>query len=431
MAIKAGNKFITPDTNAQTYYISTLLKGAVFVAKQDVIMDNQLLESGSNLDDKAFLYQALNRMFSNSVIRLMVLGEDAYWVSSTNDMTVKPAVAASPGVNMATGEKPVPATLAEPAQLARALLESARLISHEKDTDASDILLTGGMDGFFPWGCQNHTLRAMTGNVSENGFIKPNTEMSIVLQNRQPIDALFERTGIPDTIYFGGETATDNAPAITIDFKALHLTYQSVIVDRDDELADIKKSTCNYQVDVPILRMNNLLDGIKHEEKKINLPRNAKLMYLCFVYEAQFMLNKTKKTHLSPRFRLAPNLATMKVNLAGREGLGFKDGFRQLLTANIRNSESMRQWYRMMVREGYYTKDMSSFVPEKGHSYDNAFVFSLLSYKIVEGDELTVSLDYSDDLSKPGWHLFCFCVVPKILTCDANNKWTFKDEKYK
>jgi hypothetical protein len=148
------------------------------------------------------------------------------------------------------------------------------------------------------------------------------------------------------------------------------------------------------------------------------------------MFEDAFVPNPTTHSYLSARFIFPPNLVHVSVSMPGREGLVMADGMVNLGVNLGWNSQSLRAYHSRLVREGLYDRDFDFFAPNRkanNRSYDQVLIVPLKNYDIPDASQLQVVMKYNDGLSQARWYLHAVCLVQKILSCDSQNKWEWKD----
>ena len=423
-------QYTQPHELLPPYYLNPLLKGNTFFSKVEVNLDGQKVSS-ENLEDRGFLYQSLNRTYTNDAIRRRKYGEKGHWISTTAERTCTAAVPAQAGVNMVAGVVPVPAVAAVAAQLPRELKRAMESLQFDGKRATLSHVLTMGMDSTFPWSVQCNALESLSKRRIENPYLPPGCQMAFTLHKRFPLSALVERGDITDTRYWANATDCEADAAVEYNIESVTLQYQSTIVDSEAQLSSLTSSERSYMVDVPLMRMALCADGGKFDEKTFPLPKNTRLIFLHFLHEDAFLLNSTLHKPLSARHRFPPNLVELNVSLPGRENLVLSGGIENLGVSEGFNSSSLRSYHRQLVRDGIYDKDFESFAPNRSPnttlSYDQAILVKLQDYEIAEGDLLRVTSRYNDTLSQPRWHLNLFCLVQRQLERSNKNIWQWKD----
>jgi len=427
---RAARHFIRPLDLAPPVYINPLLKGSTFFSKIEVYIDGQRV-GADNLEDRGYLYQALNRIFTNDKVRKPKFSEKGHWISTTAERTYTAAVAATAGRPAAVDVVPVPATDAIPPKIPKALARAMEPFIFDAAYPSLDNTIVFGQDGLFPFSTTNCGMNAILGGMknAENPYLRPGSSISFVLHKRSPLGVCVERADVTDDNYFSN---ADCGAAVDVKYEmtAISLSYESSIIDSDDQLAALKRHDRQYYVDTPYMRLLNCQTGVKHDAQIISLPKNTKLVYVFWLFEDQFVLNTTANSYLSARFRFPPNMVEVQLSMPGKDGLLVADGMKNLGINTGWNSASLRGYHSRMVREGLYDKDFDSFSPNRRNnnlSYDQALVLNLKNYTIEEATQLHVIMKYNDGLSQARWYLKAFCVVQKLLSCDGKHQWEWKD----
>jgi hypothetical protein len=426
--------FIQPLELAPPVYINPLLKGATFFSKIEVNIDGQRV-GGDNLEDRGYLYQSLNRIFTNDKVRKPKFSEKGHWISTTAERTTEPAVPAVAAVAPAVGPPiviPVAARDRIPAKIPKGLQRAMEPLVFDAPWPSLDNSMCFGQDGIFPFSTTNCGMCSILGGGMKNAetpYLRPGSSISFVLHKRSPFGICVERANVTDDNYFSNG---DCGVAVEVEYTitSITLSYESSVIDSDDQLAALKRHDRQYYVDVPLMRLNICQSGVKHDVQIISLPKNTKLVYICWLYENQFVYNATTHSYLSARFRFPPNMVEASLSMPGKEGLLVSGGIKDLGINTGWNSASLRGYHGRLVREGLYDKDFDSFSPNRRHenlSYDQALVLNLKNYNIEEATQLHVTMKYGDGLSQVRWYMHAFCIVQKLLTCDAKHQWEWKE----
>jgi hypothetical protein len=410
-------------------YINPLLKGSTFFSKIEVNIDGQRINA-DNLEDRGYLYQSLNRIFTNDKVRKPKFSERGHWISTTAERTWEPMVPAVVAVLPTATQLPVAARDRIPPRIHRSLMRAMEPLMFDAKYPSLDNTMCFGQDGLFPFSTTNCGMNAIVGGKNaENPYLRPGSSISFVLHKRSPFGICVERATVTDDNYFSnGDCGV--AVDVLYEITSITLTYESSTVDSDDQLAALKRHDRQYYVDVPLMRLNNCLTGVKHDAQIISLPKNTKLVYVFWLYEDQFVYNASTNSYLSARFRFPPNMVGVDLAMPGKDNLLVSGGVKNLGVATGWNSGSLRAYHSRLVREGLYDKDFESFSPNRKDgvlSYDQALLLNLKNYSIEENTQLHVTMKYSDNLSQARWYLHAFCLVQKLLTCDAKHQWEWKD----
>jgi hypothetical protein len=332
---------------------------------------------------------------------------------------------------MAEGAVPVPATPIIPAKLPRSLLRAMEPLTFDGRNVSVPQTMNCGFDSQYPFSVQNCTLEAITGKRYDNPYLHPNAQICFTLHKRIPFSCLVERPLVTDANYFGNDTDCGEPVAVTYTLISVKLTYESVILDSEAQLASINAADKVYLVDVPYIRMSLMTDNNKYDAQTVSLPKNCKLVYITWLMEDQFVVNEGLHKWLSARYIFPPNMTGLHISMPGKENLVFFEGLANLGVKEGVHSEGLKSYHRQLLQWGAYDKEWSSFFPNRKGAgslgYDSVIVLPLSQYEISEGQQLKITHIFNDQLSKPRWHLNCFCVVQKQLECTSNNVWTWKD----
>ena len=292
-----------------------------------------------------------------------------------------------------------------------------------------------GMDGHFAIGNQNNALRALTGQMRSNSFLPLGVQASFTLMKRKPdIEAGIERADVNDTRFFShladAIQAPGTHPALAVTIKSVTLTYESVLLKDQGDVARISRSPLRYYFDYVIMRCNTLASGVLHDHQKIQLPRHTMFVYLIFQLESHFIPAGRANAYLSNRFKFPPNLDEIHLNLTGKEGLVFQRGFKGVSQAAGRHSTSMRLYVSELIKQGLYTKTFDDFFPvphADTHAFDQAILLDLTPYQdeLKEMGSLEVILKYSA-ASVTKWYLRTFGIVPACHQYSPTNLWTMQ-----
>jgi hypothetical protein len=445
--------FIEPAILQPPIYINPLLGGSTFFSKCDRTIDGIPIQDSNFDGGQEMLYHAANRIFTSDAVRKEKYGDPLVWISNrserdyteaVDEVQGKPDIPAIPaGPN---GIPPaIPAQAATPWVVGRPIWRHPNLakamdpIIFDSAGQSQPGMLSFGFDGCFPFSCQNNTLRQLTGQKLENGFLHPGVEFTFCLHRREPLLAAVERANITDAMYFGEEAIANNLVtgqnrinSCELTIKAVFLNYESVFLKSSEQIERFRKSTSRYCADIVLYRQNNLASGVLHDTKLISLPAGTKLVYLMWIYEAQITYGAQRNSYLSARFRFPPLLEQLNLTLTGMDGLLVKSGLSNLGRKEGRGSVSLKIYHEDLMRKAIYTKPFDSFFPpwrpdDGGNlGYDQIIVLDLTPYNIPEGAELSVQMTYNT-LARQRWYLRSYHIKQRIFEYNERSKWTFKD----
>jgi hypothetical protein len=448
--------YVQPQELDPPIYINPLLGGSTFFSKCDRSIDGVPIQDSNFDGGQEMLYHVANRIFTTDAVRREKYGDALTWISNRAERDYTPAVAEVQGQPRIPGIPPGPQNnppgvaaqqqvnwvVGQPIKRHPSLVRAMDPITFDAVGESEPGMLSFGFDGCFPFSCQNNTLRMLTGQKIENGFLHPGAEFTFSLHKREPILAAVERANITDAQYFGDEAIPDAsvaAPAMIngcqLIIKAIFLNYESVELKSSEQIDRFRKSTSRYCSDIVLYRQNNLGDGVMHDTKHVSLPGGTKLVYLMWIYESQITYGARANSYLSARLRFPPLLKHLQLSISGgAEGLVVKTGLDDLGRKEGRGSPSLKIYHEELMRKNIYTKSFDSFFPPwradaaRGNNlgYDQVLVLDLTPYTIPEGAELTVEMTY-DGLAAARWYLRSYHVKQRLFEYNERSKWTFKD----
>jgi hypothetical protein len=374
--------FLKPLTMLPPVFLDPALSAASFFSEVAVEINGIPLEPPS-LSKNGWVYNAFNRVFCSEKIKREKYDGDVPRVSNENDR--KPDnLETSPGLKAAfTG-----------------LDFDAALTSKAK-------LLRFNFDGIFPFDFQSNVSRALSGVVNENGFLPPGTSVKVTLTKRDPLSMSLENSSITDVVYY----TQASLPAANIryktqwEFKALELTYESLVLKDQTRMDKIRRNPTKYYVDVPRLLYQEISPGQQFTVNTVKIPVGATYVAVCFMKTTQIQYNPTTFKNLAARFHFIPGAAHVDLEMEGKPMLFDKGLDKCGIPEDAHVSRTCVDYHKDLVHKELYGKDFSSMFPKQGYGYDQFLICDLGHKEIKEPTEMTVSVTYDANSSPTGWYL--------------------------
>ena len=429
----------------EPYYIDPLLGGRAFFESCSVSADGVLLDrSPGGMDRIEHLYQASNRILCTDGLRKETYGSSMARISSTAERDYSAKVEfeeSAAAVTNAAGQVTTPAKpYVMPAEkyVHPSLKSAFEFCTHDSKTTTTPITARLGFDGQWPFSSQNNSLRALTGQKIDNGFLHPGAELSITLLKREPLFASVERADVTDENYFAGTVPAraNQKPEIKIEVQILSISmeYESVTL-KQSELDKFRSATQKYYWDLVTCRQNNLASKNLTNSFDVVVPPGTMLVVLAWVTQWQTIHGAKERTWLSTRFRFPPNLKRLSLSHSGVDGVLQAAGFEELGTEKCNNSHSLRALHADMIRKKLYSKPFDTWVPPRrptkmGHT--NLGYDQLIPYPCQEhtGQNtttlLTVNHQFEGAGVPDGWVMLSLCIGQGVLEYSVANKWQRK-----
>jgi hypothetical protein len=425
---------VQPNMLTPPIYLSPHINGQTFFGKADIMIDGQAFDS--ELEHQAHHYQAAHRIMCSDSLRKERYGDNYQWVSNRSEMTTTAAV---------TEKQPEADDLT--FRVAKALSRPPNLIKCQNTITPDDTgvsrshVMRLGFDGVYPFSSSNNILRTITKVKNGNSFLHPGCSLDITLHRRTDMTLLFERTDLTDVQQYqigvglgGAPVVAVNAytPVFKVKISSISLMYESVVLESQEEISRIMRSTLRYPVDVALMRTSAIFGGTMNQVVKVPLPPGTKVAYLMFLHETQTVPNAVQNINMSTRYRYLPGLSKVELSLVGKDGLIFQRGIDDLGVPAGRESLSLRAMHAEWLKKNIYTKPFDTFFPsspaDANTGFDQLLVLDMTPYKksVADISTLFVTLSYNT-MSQYRWNLRVFPVVQRLYEYSEKTRWTWKD----
>jgi hypothetical protein len=278
------------------------------------------------------------------------------------------------------------------------------------------------LQGVWPFDSQCNILRSLTGELKENGFLAPETQLTVRFFRRAKLDSVLEKAFINDTSYYSDTAHTHDAnEVVTWKIKDFQILYESVTLQSQEKMDKMKRGL-KWFVDVPRITPQTIDEGKMETINRVPVPKGAKVVVLTWMRYQQLFLNETQKKNLSARFHFPRNAVSLKVEVSGRSGaLYFAEGFKNVGTSDGHVSPTLRVYHHHLVSKGLYSKPFEKFFPPGGDmGFDQSIIVDFTTDKIKSPTELIVTVAYNSNFSPIKWYL-----VPTVV---EQHEFTYHDK---
>ena len=425
------------------WYIPAQLGGSAFFERVEVSVDGHKIDD-PKLENNGHQYQYLNRTFTNDTTRRLKYGEFNGWISRRSHLKYRAAVGAVLQANAVAGVPAQPIYIHQQLHKAMASLMYGHNIEDANGLPPKPLVASVGFDGFFPLGCQNNTLRVLTGQTNHNAFLPPGCELTLTFHLRTPRTALIERAEVGDGAYFNnnGNIPAPQRANWELEINGVELHYETCLIEKTEDLRKIRGGVARYMHDFPYMRTNLLKHDISLDTQAVTLVPGAKLMYVSFAHEVQLQPRLKENSWMSSKLTIPRYLKEIEFSITGKEGVIFKGGLQGLDMLNLYASPSMLTYYGDLTKQNIYTRGHDDLCPfprrteagvaaaqallEAEKPYDLAFVIPCLDYSFEDSKEMIVKLTYSQP-AEARWRMRTFAVVQRMIEWSEKSGWTEKD----
>jgi hypothetical protein len=161
---------------------------------------------------------------------------------------------------------------------------------------------------------------------------------------------------------------------------------------------------------------------------KLQIPAGTKAVMIGFPVEDQLYFNKTSKKFLRSGVIFPPDLKELRIDLANKEDLVFKNGFTNLgIDANA-DDLTCRTYYEELVRQKLYDGPLDSLFTRnavKSTRYNSVIVLNLLSSHIKEAQPMTITAQFGPKLSPQKTKILIFCLTTWKYSVSNNHRFTY------
>jgi hypothetical protein len=390
---------LEPDID-RNVFLNPLIGFRAFFNRIDVNIDGIRLED-SNMDPiMAIHYQALNRLLCSEGLKRAKYPDPIRVIRHMADLVAGTE-------SLASAEAP----LVYPADI---------------DCGAVPLRLGYfGIDGCFPFGTQNNTLRQLTKTKFDQCFFKPGTEFTFILHRTNPARTFLDSNRPTFTQFFYSQALPDaaqNGCNFRLETTRLGLVYESLILDRNPE-AKAKLISLNSKMvcDKPYYRIANITAFLQYQVLKFPIERHTRLLYFVFLTTSQIKNDSREGSFCGTRYHFLDRLTNMKFRLTNYEGLVNYEGVETPGpndNADHARSFGLRLLHGEMFKNGLTNLSFAEWSPSGVANQDGfckAVVLDLTPYKIDEPTELSVELKFNNAGSRNLCHGVVFGVQQKYF----------------
>jgi hypothetical protein len=261
---------------------------------------------------------------------------------------------------------------------------------------------------------------ALTKEEKYNGFLYPNLRLTLRFKKRDNINTMLEKPSIPHAIYYdkGEKVATPSKfEKVILDIKEFSIEYEAVTL-KSQEKMDRGKRGGKWYYDQPIVIPQSVDEGKMLTVNRVGVSKGAKVVVLTWMTQDELFHNESQNKNLSPRLHFIPNGVNVKIVVEGAQAsFMFPDGFKDVGTQDANNSNTLRVYHDYLIRQKLYSKPFNKFVPEgaeKGR--DQSFIISFTNERLKDPTQITVTVEYNQQMSPKGWYLVACIVEQHELT---------------
>jgi hypothetical protein len=181
-------------------------------------------------------------------------------------------------------------------------------------------------------------------------------------------------------------------------------------------------------VDVPKMRLTNVMSGKKYLEQVCQIPGGTKTIVLGWAHSNQLWFDPASGKNLHARLRFLPNVKKLRLRMTGKDGLVFNDGFEELGTTALSRTSWAHMYHANLVRRGLYDRDFSSLFPSEAAAvgYNQIIILDLTDHRLKDDFDLTVTSEFDAALSPEGYSLFYISLQQYTYTQDPDFKFSFE-----
>ena len=409
-------------------FIQPLLGMRTFIGDVQVSLDNHRLDDKRISANEATHYHMISRLMTSDSIRRSKLGNTVPSTTRRRDFLWTQGA----GAAGAAGAR-APVRSAELIELQKSITYTARIPGAQQPH-----MMTGGLEGIFPFACQNPTLRAITKQERANGFLPTGTDIRIELAKRSPTNAFLENACVNDDTYFysatlegeiegGGSEATVDLKWIPV---AIGLCYESLVINSPERRKTLDELSSKHIHDKPYVVSQVIAPGTQYQQVRLPLEAGTKLVYFVTMPTYQLASEARPGNFISTRYRLMDRLKSVSFSIGEHHHLAVSEGLKDVdLHQNGQNTRSMslRYLHQDLHRQGIVSKSWNEWTPTptatKEDSYNKLIPIDLTNFTIKEGDELVVTMTFTAEGSRANYHAVAFGVQQVKITCGNDHVW--------
>jgi hypothetical protein len=387
--------------SAQNVHLPPLLGPATFFNDMEVKIDNQDVNERVKLESFNRIYTAWDKVFMTKDEYKKTYHEDRVMISTE-------------------GENQLSSPVWQQAAKAMDFGSSLR-------DQSMSILERFNIHGTFPLSPFSNVLSALRKKENTRNWFAPLSEFHFRITKRQPIDEAVERVGhYTDAQYFTGDMpAAVEWHDLELVIEDLRIMYESVKIK---QLPGARASLGTFEVDVPIVVMAHLPSGQMQTVTKVEIPAGTKAVMIGFPVEDQLYFNKTSKKFLRSGVIFPPDLKELKIDLAQREDLIFKTGFKNLGIPPNQDDLTCRAYYEELVRQKLYDGSLDSlFGRSATHParYNSVIVLNILSSHLKQAQPMTLTAQFGPKMSPAKTKILIFCLTTWKYSISNNHRFTY------
>ena len=385
----------------QNVHLNPLIGPASYFTSMEVKIDNQDINERTKLENFDLLYTAWDKIFMTKEDYKKTYMEDRLMISSEVENQLGTEIWKEAAKNTDFGGT--------------------------TEGQAKSILQRFNLHGTFPLSPFSNVLSALRKKENTRGWFSPLSSFTYRLTKRQPVDEAVERVGgYNDNQYFTGDMpATVRWIDLELVIDDIRILYESVKLK---ELPKTRTTLGTFNVDVPLVVMSHLPAGQTQTVTKLQIPAGTKAVMIGFPVEDQLYFNKTSKKFLRSGVIFPPDLKELRIDLANKEDLVFKNGFTNLgIDANA-DDLTCRTYYEELVRQKLYDGPLDSLFTRnavKSTRYNSVIVLNLLSSHIKEAQPMTITAQFGPKLSPQKTKILIFCLTTWKYSVSNNHRFTY------